>query len=123
MLIYDGDCAFCAKSLGWARKLGANAPAQPWQALDLAAYDLTEADVTEAAWFITDGVRARGHEAVAEMLMTSSHALVRLAGRLIGSRALRPLARRAYAWVAAHRHELPGGTAACTPRSPEEDAA
>jgi predicted DCC family thiol-disulfide oxidoreductase YuxK len=113
VLIYDGDCAFCARSLGLARRLGATEPAQPWQALDLDAYDLTEADVTEAAWFIAEGVRARGHEAVARMLQSSTHASVRLVGRVVGSRLLRPIASRAYAWVAAHRHELPGGTAAC----------
>jgi predicted DCC family thiol-disulfide oxidoreductase YuxK len=114
VLIYDGDCAFCARSLGWARRLGATAPAEPWQALNLDAYDLTEADVTEAAWFIAEGVRARGHEAVAEMLMSSNHLLVRAAGRIVRSRLLRPLTSRAYAWVAGHRHQLPGGTAACS---------
>jgi predicted DCC family thiol-disulfide oxidoreductase YuxK len=114
VLIYDGDCAFCARSLGWARKLGATAPAQPWQMVDLAGYGLTEDDVSEAAWFIADGVRARGHEAIAEMLASSRHRVVRIAGALIGSRILRPFSSRAYAWVAAHRHQLPGGTAACS---------
>lgn len=113
MLIYDGDCAFCARSLGWARRLGATTPAQPWQFLDLNAYGLTETDVIDAAWFIADGVRARGHEAIAETLRTSTHAWVRALGRIVGSRAVRPVASRAYAWVAAHRHQLPGGTAAC----------
>ena len=77
MLIYDGDCAFCVRSLGWARRLGATVEAQPWQSLDVGAYGLTEQDVTEAAWFITDDVRARGHEAIAETLKTSSDVSVR----------------------------------------------
>jgi predicted DCC family thiol-disulfide oxidoreductase YuxK len=34
-------------------------------------------------------------------------------GRLIESRPIDPIARSTYAWVAANRHRLPGGTAAC----------
>lgn len=111
VLIYDGDCGFCRRSLGWARRLGATCPAQPWQAIDLAAVDLSEAQVIEAAWYVDDaGRRYGGHEAIAMTLRSSRWRLVRLLGRVIGSRVLRPVAAPAYAWVARNRHRMPGAT-------------
>ena len=113
MLVYDGDCGFCRRSLGWLRRLGATCAAQPWQATDLAAVGLTEDLAREAAWFV-DGERTfRGHEAIGRALETSRWRGVRLLGRLLRSRALRPVAAPAYAWVAANRHRLPGRTDAC----------
>ena len=113
MLIYDGDCGFCRRSLGWARALGAAAPAAPWQALDLTGYDLTTAEATSAAWFIQGRTRASGHLAIAAFLATSRHWIVRALAHLLASRLAAPAAARTYAWVAEHRHRLPGGTTAC----------
>lgn len=114
MLIYDGDCAFCTRSVGWAQRLGATCPFRPSVAVDLEALGLTPADVDEAAWFVgSQGRLFRGHEAVAQALRTSRYLPVRLLGRITGARLLRPVGARAYAWVADHRHRLPGGTAAC----------
>ena len=113
MLVYDGDCGFCRRSLGWLRRLGATCAAQPWQATDLAAVGLNEDLAREAAWYV-DGERSfRGHEAVGRALETSRWRGVRLLGRLVRSRAVRPLAAPAYGWVAANRHRLPGTGAAC----------
>jgi predicted DCC family thiol-disulfide oxidoreductase YuxK len=38
---------------------------------------------------------------------------VRWAGRLLGSRAMAPVAARVYRWVSEHRSALPGGTPSC----------
>jgi predicted DCC family thiol-disulfide oxidoreductase YuxK len=108
VLIYDGDCGFCQRSLGWARRLGATSPAQTAAETDLAAYGLTADDTLEAAWFVGDGLAYRGHEAIAMLLRSSRWAPVRWAGAAVGSRALRPVASRVYAWVATHRHLMPG---------------
>jgi predicted DCC family thiol-disulfide oxidoreductase YuxK len=113
LLVYDGDCGFCVRSLGWLRRLGGRCAAAPWQALDLAALDLTVEDVTEAAWYVEGERRWRGHEAVGRALESSTHRWARQLGRAVRSRALRPLAASAYSWVARHRGRLPGGAAAC----------
>lgn len=113
MLVYDADCGFCVRSLGWARRLGAECDAVPWQEADLDDLGLSEAEVADAAWFVTATERFRGHEAIAQTLRSSRHLLVRVLGRLVGARALRPVAGRAYAWVAAHRSRLPGASDAC----------
>ena len=109
MLIYDGDCGFCRRSLGWARRLGGRFEAVPAGSVDPVALGLTRQQLTEAAWFVDDDGRLhRGHEAIARVLTTSRWWPVRLAGRLVGSRVLAPLASRAYAWVADHRGRFPG---------------
>jgi predicted DCC family thiol-disulfide oxidoreductase YuxK len=114
VLIYDGDCGFCKRSLGWLIRLGATCDYQAWQRSDLAALGLTELDVTQAAWFV-DGDRSwRGHLAIARALRSSRYAPVRLLGRVIGARVLGPVGRPLYRWVADHRHQLPGGSPSCT---------
>lgn len=113
MLVYDADCGLCVRSLGWARRLGAECDAVAWQEADLDELGLSEQDVVDAAWFVTDHERFRGHEAVALTLQSSRHVPMRLLGRVVGSRLLRPVASRAYAWVAGNRHRLPGSSDAC----------
>lgn len=108
MLIYDGGCGFCRRSLGWARALGARFEAVPAGDVDPATYGLTERDLAEAAWWAEDdGTVLRGHEAVARVLRTSRWWPVRLLGRVVASRPVAPLSRRAYAWVAQNRSRFP----------------
>jgi predicted DCC family thiol-disulfide oxidoreductase YuxK len=107
MLIYDGDCGFCRRSLRWARAMGATCPAVPYQVADLAAYHLTPREAADAVWFVAEGKRWRGHEAIAMVLRSSRWPLVRWTAVLLGLRPLRPLVARAYAWVAANRRRLP----------------
>jgi len=113
-LIYDGDCGFCTRSAKWASQQGRAFPIQPWQTVDdLAALGLTVEDVTTAAyWIEADGTRRRGHEAVGRALVERG-ALWKALGKVVLSRPLRPLATLVYARVAANRHRMPGGTAAC----------
>lgn len=115
MLIFDGDCGFCRRSVGWARRLGATCEFRASYDVDLAALGLTEEDAVAAAWFVgTGGQLFRGHEAVAQVLLGSRWAPVRLVGRLVASRAMRPVASRVYQWVADHRSRLPGGGPTCS---------
>lgn len=114
MLIYDADCGFCSRSVGWARRLGATCEFRPSYSVDLESLGLTSAEIDAAAWFVdAQGRLHRGHEAIARALETSRWRAVRILGRVTGSRMLRPLASRVYAWVAANRDRLPGGTGAC----------
>ena len=108
MLIYDGDCGICNQSADWARAhLPAGDEVVPWQSVpDLAALGLTVADVETAAyWVDDDGTLHRGEAAVAAVLRRAGGGWT-VAGTAIDTPLVRPLARRAYSWVAANRHRF-----------------
>ena len=107
VLVYDGDCGFCRRSLGWARRLGGRFEAAPSASVDPVPLGLTREQLAEAAWYVDEGGLHRGHQAVARVLGTSRWWPVRLAGSVVGSRVAAPLASRAYAWVASHRGRFP----------------
>ncbi|MEO9322396.1 DCC1-like thiol-disulfide oxidoreductase family protein [Nocardioides sp. C4-1] len=113
-IVYDADCGFCTWCADWVRARS-DAKARPWQDLDLDALGLTVDDVTTAAyWLGPDGrVAHRGAGAAAAALRSCRRIYWRVLGRVVGARLLRPVAARVYALVAANRHRLPGGTAAC----------
>jgi predicted DCC family thiol-disulfide oxidoreductase YuxK len=114
--VYDADCAFCTRSAQFARRWvdrRGRYAVRPWQQLDLGALGLTAEQCVRAAQFVTATGEVRaGHRAVASALVHGAPPL-----RPLGSLLLVPgvswLAARLYAAVAAHRHDLPGGTAAC----------
>ncbi|GGF51901.1 hypothetical protein GCM10011519_27410 [Marmoricola endophyticus] len=114
-LLHDADCGFCVRSARWVQRLGCDVEMVAWQDFDeLAAYAITP-EAAHAEIHLVDGDRVlRGHEAIAGALRRSSYAVVRAAGAVLGSRAVRPVASRSYTWVAAHRQSLPGGTATCS---------
>ena len=123
-LVYDADCAFCTRSAQVARRWvdrQGRYDVRPWQELDLAALGLTAEQCDEAAQFVrADGAIRSGHEAIAAALMHGAPAW-RPLGHVLLAPGVRALAARTYAWVAQHRHQLPGGTAQCARPGPGDD--
>lgn len=107
VLVFDGECGFCRRSVRWAYRLRATCPSVPYQEVELSRWGLSVSEAVGAAWFVEDGRRWRGHEAIARVLMSSTCRPVRWAGCLLATRVARPWASRAYAWVSAHRSRLP----------------
>lgn len=121
VLIYDGQCRFCtntAKRIAarWPRESAATAVA--WQDLGpegLGRFDLSEADVATAAWWIdADGNKARAHLAVAAALREAK-GWRGAVGLLIRFPIVRPIAAAVYVLVARNRSHLP------VPRLPFRD--
>lgn len=112
--VYDGDCAFCTSCAEFiGRHIPTTAHVVPWQFTDIAALGLTVAECeTAVQWVGTDGRRAAGPDAIAELLRQSD-GVWRPLGWLLGLRPVRALAWPVYQWVARNRHRMPGGTAAC----------
>jgi predicted DCC family thiol-disulfide oxidoreductase YuxK len=113
-LVFDGDCAFCTSSVGLMERLRVRADVVvPWQHADLDALGLTpEQCQDKLQWVADDGTVRSGHEAVAHLLLGSG-GVWPLPGRLLLAPGISWAAARLYAWVAAHRTSLPGGTPAC----------
>lgn len=124
VLVYDADCAFCTRSAEFARRWvdrRGRYAVQPWQSLDLRAVGLTPEQCEAAAQFVSDDGSVRsGHRAIAAAL-THGAPPWRPLGWVLLAPGVSWLARRVYAWVADHRHELPGGTAACRTEVPPAD--
>ena len=114
LLIFDGDCGFCTTSAGWIeRRLPADVRVAPWQILDLDDYDLTEADVTPAAyWVDDDGVAHRGHVGIGKSLIAAGGVWT-VPGQLIVRPPVSWFAKPIYGWIAKNRHRMPGATDAC----------
>jgi predicted DCC family thiol-disulfide oxidoreductase YuxK len=123
-LVYDADCGFCTRSAQLARRWvdrGGRYDVLPWQELDLDALGLTAERCDEAAQFVTaDGGIRSGHEAIAAALTHGAPGL-RPLGHVLLAPGIRTVAARTYAWVAQHRHQLPGGTAACARSGTDDD--
>ena len=88
------------------------------QSLSAPELDSLDFDYKRFAGFVDDGGVEVGHTAIARVMSNSRSPALRIAGYLIGHRALVPIARRVYGWVSDNRHRLPGGSTSCVATSP-----
>lgn len=114
VLVYDGDCAFCTRSVRFIeRRIRRRPTIVAWQGLDLAPLGLTvEMCETAVQWVDVDGSVESGHRAVARTLIHGGRGWW-LLGRVILLPGVNLLAGVVYRWVARNRHRMPGGTAEC----------
>ena len=114
VLLYDRDCGFCTQSARLVHTLGCRVETVPWQEWEPRADRGLADDALAERLHLVDGEEVHvGHEAVGVTLRRSRLAPVRWAGRLVLASVAAPVASRSYDWVAAHRHQLPGGTSTC----------
>lgn len=115
VLVYDADCAFCARCLAFGQRRLRWMPAVVgYQVADLPALGLSVDQAEQAIFLINaDGSHRRGHRAVSAIVRRQPQQWIRAMGALIGLPPLSWLAAGAYRLVALNRHRLPGGTAIC----------
>ncbi|MCW0213584.1 MAG: DUF393 domain-containing protein [Pseudonocardia sp.] len=111
-LVFDGECGFCTRALGWLERLDRRSrittvPLQRTGAPE--SIGSTPQACRASLHWRADGHTATGAEAVnlALAVATRSTLPVLLYRRTAG------LQERAYTWVAAHRGKLPGVTPWC----------
>ncbi|MEL7059064.1 MAG: DUF393 domain-containing protein [Acidobacteriota bacterium] len=123
LLVFDGDCGFCTRSVLWLQlRLRRPVRIEPWQYLDLGRVGLDEAMVRRAAWWIEDGLHHEGHLAIARALGACRWPWP-LLGWYLRIPPNRWVAAVAYRLVARYRGLLPGTTPACSrPDWPRDDA-
>ncbi len=115
VLIFDGYCGFCTRTVGWLLRLDRRnrLVALPYQAGHvLARYGLTAQACDEAAWaFSPDGRRHRGAGAINAALGAALGTRVPLAVyRLPG---VRQAQEALYTWVSRNRRRFRGVTPWC----------
>lgn len=114
MLLFDGDCAFCASCVGLLeRRIRPDADIVAWQLADLGTLGVRAEQASDALqWVEPGGGVTSGHRAVAAAL-TSAGPIWRLCGRILLLPGASWVAARFYRLIASNRHRLPGGTPAC----------
>ena len=124
VLLWDGDCAFCARSAAFLtrHRLGDGVDVVPWQDVDLAALAPDSLGLTAAAchsavqWVDADRMgmlRRRSGAAALAALLRHAGGVWLVPGAVAAVPPGSWLAAAVYRVVAANRHRLPGGTAAC----------
>ena len=114
-VLFDADCGFCQRAVALLKRLdrggrlaftALQTPGAP------ARFGITEDQAYEQLWALDrSGRRSGGAQAVATAADVALG--TRALERALRVRLLRRAADRGYRWVAAHRHMLPGSTAAC----------
>ena len=113
VLVYDGDCGFCTRSVRVVERLPVRARLVPWQEEDLAALGTTEARAREEVLLVTADRRVHGGAAAVAELLRHARGPWRAAGSIMAAPVVRTLAAWVYRWVAANRYRLPGAIPAC----------
>jgi predicted DCC family thiol-disulfide oxidoreductase YuxK len=112
-MLNDADCGFCMRTARLVPRLGVDIDSSTVQAADLDALGVdAERAVVEMPFVHPDGRVVYGHRAFAAILRTGPLPW-RVVGRTMTLPGIDFVAGRTYAWVAANRHRMPGGTAAC----------
>lgn len=114
VLVYDGDCGFCATCVRFVRRrVRPDADTTAWQNADLGALGVTRERAThEVLWVTPAGAVHGGAQAIARLLLRAGGPWAPL-GALLTLPPVRWIAHRVYRVVADNRGRLPGGTAAC----------
>lgn len=112
--LYDGDCAFCTRSVQWIERwVRPSAQLTAWQHADLHALGTTQARAEhEVLWRGRDGRIFGGAQAVAKLLIDTG-GLWAAVGAVLRIPPFRWVARLGYRLIANNRYRLPGGTPAC----------
>lgn len=121
VVVFDGDCAFCTRCVGWARRIvGDQVIWLPWQQANLNDLGLNQQDCERALqWVATPGNAAGGPTEHAEggaavrRILRMGRQPWPIVAFVAGAPGLRQITDWAYRVVARHRHRLPGGTPAC----------
>ncbi|MCP9972719.1 thiol-disulfide oxidoreductase DCC family protein [Actinomadura madurae] len=114
VLVYDGDCGFCTSSVRFLeRHVPVQATVVAFQFADLDALGTTaERAEYEVLWIDRAGRVSGGAEAVGRLL-TAAGGPWKALGVAMRIAPVSWLAHGVYRLVAANRHRMPGGTAAC----------
>lgn len=98
IVVYDGDCGICEASASWIIRHIPNVEVQSHR-----QYGVNE---LSSVWFIDNGHKTTGAQAVARILMRADAWYLRFAGRLLTFIGIRQVAACVYWLVARNRRRI-----------------
>ena len=112
LLIFDGNCGFCRRSVRvMTERIRRHPAAAPWQSLDLRSFGLTEEQCSTAVQYVDKRSRVHsGADAVAHVFIDAGLPWS-VAGRLMCIPGIIHVCRAAYRWVADNRSRFRGDPA------------
>jgi predicted DCC family thiol-disulfide oxidoreductase YuxK len=115
LLIYDGDCGFCQRTLDVMKKRLATWPrTAPYQRLNLDQHGVSSQDAASAMLWVEPGKPPlAGAAAFARLFRDQPQLRWRTLGQIMTLPGTSHIAAIVYRTVARHRHQLPGGTSTC----------
>lgn len=113
-LIFDGACGVCAVAVDWVRNHLSRQPEMvPFQSIAPSDYGLTDLEVRQRVWLVSEGRIAGGHRAIAELFRGQPEPRWRFLGQLLLTPPVSMGARVVYAIVARNRHRIRIGQDRC----------
>ena len=100
IVIFDGDCNLCKRSLAWLER-ELTITALPFQSSNLDLYGLTTEQCSQEVFAISEGKTYSGAAAVVFLLRKRGNSLLSAVLYFSG-----PVGRYGYKWVASHRSSL-----------------
>lgn len=101
LVIYDGQCDFCIAWLRWLqKKLTVNSIS--FHEAELTQFGLTREECSQSVFVVTPTQKYSGAAAIALLLKARGNSVPAFLIRALG-----PVGRYGYRWVAAHRNSLP----------------
>ena len=100
IVIYDGQCDLCKRSITWVKK-GLPIDAISYQDGDLASFGLTTTQCAKSVYVIDGQSQYNGADAVALLLKKRGNKVL---AKLLSASG--PIGRWGYLWVANHRSSL-----------------
>ena len=115
LLIYDGDCGFCQRTLDVMKKRLATWPrTAPYQRLNLDQHGVSSQDAASAMLWVEPGKPPlAGAAAFARLFRDQPQLRWRTLGQIMTLPGTSHIAAIVYRTIARHRHQLPGGTSTC----------
>ncbi|MDX2939119.1 thiol-disulfide oxidoreductase DCC family protein [Streptomyces ipomoeae] len=116
-MLFDDDCGFCHRSVRWLEQRGAlkATAAVPWQSLNRDRLPVPPTRLDQEVILVRGTSILGGAAALAEAMAGASLPW-RLTSVFLRAPGIRTAAAYVYRRVAANRHRMPGGTAACQVR-------
>lgn len=107
LVIVDGECVFCRRAVAWIRpRIATPVRFIALQTADLEHYSLTREECERRVHLVRGRYRSTGAIAVADLLQETQTHHIPYALLAHSIRALSPLSKRVYDYLAAHRSSI-----------------